>query len=99
MNDVIKLFSTLPTDVKKDVKETLSAYNRVSVTFENSKYKVSPNICLSSSYSNDYKFIGEFKATDIFNDEERIHNYITNFCNSKFTDYNISTAKCQLNIN
>ena len=52
------IFDSLPEVVKNEVKSTLSAYSKTYITFSNSKYHESPNICIQSSYAPDHKFIG-----------------------------------------
>lgn len=72
-------YEMLPVEVQAKVKEILKAYNEVYVIYEHGEYHVSASICLKAVYAPDYKFIGEYKAKDIFTSEERILNYIEYF--------------------
>lgn len=72
-------FKTLPIEVQEDAKKALRAYDRVYVIYEYGKYNVSVAIGLKSKYAPDHKFIGEYKAEEIFTPEERIINYVESF--------------------
>lgn len=72
-------FNNLPKEVQNEIKKTLRAYDRAYVIFENGKYNVSVAIGLKAQYAPDHKVIGEYKATGIFTEDERIINYIESF--------------------
>lgn len=64
----------LPVEVAKDIKETLTCYDEVFVTYEYGKYKVSTGCGISSSYAPDHRVIGTVYAKDIYTAEERKEN-------------------------
>ena len=72
-------FNTLPIEVQADIKKALRAYDRAFVVFEYGEYHVSVGISLKAQYAPDHKFIGEYKATEIFTEDERAINYIESF--------------------
>lgn len=72
-------FEELPVDVQNEIKDTLTAYNDVSVVYENGEYRVLAAIGIKSEYAADHKFIGTYKADEIYTEDERIINYIKNF--------------------
>lgn len=74
----IKL-NTLPIEVQNEVKDTLKAYDECNVVFANGEYHVSTSIMLLNVYPKDHKYIGDFYANDVFNDEEKILNYVNEF--------------------
>lgn len=65
-------FNELPQEIKEAIKFDLGMYDETHVTFENGRYVVSPNIVLRNHYSNDFKFIGTYKAKEIFTRDEHI---------------------------
>lgn len=71
--------NTLPSEVQEKVKNTLKAYNEVSVIFEDGRYNVTTGTLIKASYSNDHKVIGRYKADEVFTEEEMIINYIEEF--------------------
>ena len=72
-------YEMLPVEVQAKVKEILKAYDEVYVIYEYGEYHVSASICLKAVYASDHKFIGEYKAKDVFTSEERILNYVESF--------------------
>lgn len=71
--------NTLPTEIINQVKETLKAYDRAYVIYENGAYRVSVGIAITATYADDHKFIGEYKAVEVFSEEERVINYVESF--------------------
>ena len=71
--------NTLPKEVQEKVKNTLKAYNEVSVIYEDGKYNVITGALIKASYSNDYKVVGRYKASEVFTEEEMIINYVEEF--------------------
>jgi hypothetical protein len=72
-------FNKLPENIQQEIKEILRAFDDVNVVFENGRYNVSVGIALTNFYDKDRKFIGTYKAVDIYTEEERIVNYIEEF--------------------
>lgn len=81
-----ELFETLPEHIKEDVKNTLKAYDKCYVNFQNGEYKVTIAIGILSEYPKDFKAIGTVHSHDIHSREERIENYINEFMSYPF-DY------------
>lgn len=73
----MKNFNELPVNVQNEVKEILKAYSTCPVTYENGRYSYS--LCIKSEYAPDHEFLGEYRAEDIYTEEERILNYIESF--------------------
>lgn len=71
--------NTLPIEIREKVKSVLKAYDEVHVIFEYGEYHVSAGISLKAVYADDHKFIGTYKANEIFTPEERIINYVEAF--------------------
>lgn len=74
----MKKLEQLPEEVQKQIKEILKVYPRTSVTFENGEYHFGGD-CLKATYASDYEVIGEYKADEIFTEEENIINYVEAF--------------------
>ena len=72
-------FNTLPAKVQDDIKSALRAYDKAYVVYEYGEYHVSVGISLKAQYAPDHKFIGVFKATEIYSEDERMLNYIEEF--------------------
>ena len=73
-------FESMFTDTEKvEIKDTLKAYDRVEVEFENGQFHFSTGSCLRAKYAPDHEFIGTVYADDIFTEEERIVNYVEAF--------------------
>ena len=73
----MKQFNELPESVKNEIKDTLKAYDDVDVYYENGKYHF--GLYLQANYAKDHEYIGCFKASDIYTEEERILNYVNEF--------------------
>lgn len=73
----MKEFNELPNEIQEYVKNTLCAYDKVDVWFENGRYTF--GICLRSKYALDHEYVGTYYAKDIYTDEERIVNYCEQF--------------------
>lgn len=73
-------FNNLPIEIQTNVKNTLRAFNKCDVWFEYGQYRVLTGACLKATYGADHKYIGTYKADEIFTEEERIENYINGFC-------------------
>ena len=82
-----ELFETLPEHIKEDIRNTLKAYDKCYVNFQNGEYKVTIAIGILSEYPKDFKVIGTIHNHDIYSREERIENYINEFMGYPF-DYN-----------
>lgn len=72
-------FDELPQEVQEDVKRALKAYDRAYVIFEYGEYHTSVGISLKSHYAPDHEVIGEYKAREIFTEDERTINYVESF--------------------
>lgn len=72
--------NNLPKNIVNQIKMTLKAYDKCNVIYQNGQYQVNTGYCIMNEYPTDYKFIGEFKANDVFTKEEQIENYINSFC-------------------
>lgn len=72
-------FNELPKAVQEDIKRALKAYDRVYVIYENGDYHVSVAIGLKAQYAPDHKVIGEYKADEIYTEDEKMINYIETF--------------------
>lgn len=72
-------FKNLPQEVQNKIKSTLRAYDKVNVVFENGCYNVSTGIVITATYAPDHEFIGEYKAKEIFTEEQQIINYMESF--------------------
>lgn len=75
----MKNFNTLPSEVIEKVKNTLRAFDEVHVIFEYGEYHVSTGIAIKATYAPDEEFIGTYKASEVFTEEERILNYVNEF--------------------
>ena len=70
--------NTLPIEEQAKIKGQLKAYDEVVVFFENGKYTY--GVCLKSHYAPDHEYIGTYRAEDVYTEDERIENYINEFC-------------------
>ena len=69
----------LPLNVQEEMKETLKAFPEVNVWFAYGEYHVSTCHVIKRDYAPDEKFIGTWKAADVFTAEEQIINYVESF--------------------
>lgn len=70
-------FENLPESVQQHIKNTLKAYDEETVFFENGQYEY--GVCLKAHYAPDHKYIGTYRAEDIYTEDERIVNYANEF--------------------
>lgn len=73
----MKKINELPNEIQLKIKNTLKAYDKVDVFFENGRYNF--GVCIKKEYAPDHKFIGTYYAKDIFTEDERILNYVNEF--------------------
>lgn len=73
----MKAFNELPVEERARIRNTLKAYDEVVVFYENGKYVY--GVCIKSEYAPDLKYIGTYRAEDIYTEDERIENYINEF--------------------
>lgn len=73
----MKNLNELPENIQEKIKNTLKAYNEVTVFYEYGEYHF--GLCLKNVYGADHEYIGTYYAKDIFADEERILNYVNEF--------------------
>jgi hypothetical protein len=72
-------FNKLPLEIQKQCKDTLRAYNEITVTYYNGKYHASTAYGIQAKYPKDYKYIGVVYQEDMYTLEERTQNYIEEF--------------------
>lgn len=72
-------FNELPAEVREDVKRALRAYDRAYVIYEYGAYHTSVAIGLKAHYAEDHRVVGEYRADEVFTEDERIINYIESF--------------------
>ena len=70
-------FEELNKDLQEQIKDTLQAYDEVTVYYENGAYHFG-NV-IKSHYADDKEFIGVYYADEVFTPEEKICNYISCF--------------------
>jgi len=74
----------LPDSVQQDIRSSLRAFSTVDVWQKaNGEYTVSASVFLSAGPSP--KYIGEYKAEEVFTMDERIVNYVNAFRSYPFT--------------
>ena len=73
------MINTLPIEVQEDIKKTLRAYDKVTVSFEYGKYHVSTGTMLKAVYGQDHKVLGYVTKEDIYTAIEQMENYINVF--------------------
>ena len=73
----MKNFNELPETIQNKIKDTLKAYDKVDVYYENGEYHF--GLVLKKNYAADHEVIGTYYAKDIYTDEERILNYVNEF--------------------
>lgn len=70
--------------VQKEIIETLKAYNECHVERHGDEFKVCVGWCLKSHYG-DEEILDEFKADELFDEDEQILNYMEVFHDYKIT--------------
>ena len=71
----LEKLNQLPSETANEIKRVLRAYDECYVTYEYGKFNVSVGITIKAKYGTDYKWIGEFKAEEIYSQEERYQNF------------------------
>lgn len=74
----IERMVTLPQETQERIKETLKAYDEIFVSYENGNYCF--GTCIKKDYAQDHEVLGTIYASDIYNEVERMENYINTFC-------------------
>lgn len=72
-------FNLLPVEIQAKAKRILKAYDKVYVDYEYGEYHVSVGVAIKTSYAEDHKFVGEYKAEEIYTENERAENYINTY--------------------
>lgn len=70
-------FESLPQEVQKEIKSILKAYADVDVWYEYGRYTF--GTALTKKYAPDHRFVGTYRAADVYTEEERIINYVNEF--------------------
>ena len=86
----MEILNNLPMEIIEKIKGILKAYDKCNVVYEDGKYEVRTGVCLQANYSQDFRVIGEIKASDIYTPKEMILNYIEEF---KSFPYNYKVEK------
>lgn len=74
----MKKFNELPASVQENITNILKVYDSVDVSFENGRYHYG-GTTIKKQYAPDHEYIGCFSAVSIFNEEQRILNYVNEF--------------------
>lgn len=61
----------LPEEVQREAKETLKAFDEVSVVYENRRFHVTTVVCLCAHYAKDHFVCGRYFAREVFTTQER----------------------------
>lgn len=69
-----EIFNQLPSELKQQVLDTLTAYDSVIIDFENGKYKIG-SLSLRDKYPADFRQVGVIKNSDVYTAEEMKKNY------------------------
>lgn len=69
----------LPEEIQQEVRQTLKAYQRCNVYFEYGKFHTRTGYCVKAEYNFDHFVCGEYKASDVYTEEERRQNFIESF--------------------
>ena len=64
----------LPEEVQHEAKETLKAFDEVSVVYEYERFHVTTALCLCANYAKDHFVCGRYLASEVFTTEERRKN-------------------------
>ena len=70
--NALETLRALPYQVAEEAMNHLLDYDDVTIIFEYGRYNVSPHVMISNQYAKDRKYIGNFKAVEIYpNEKER----------------------------
>lgn len=70
--NALETLRALPYQVAEEAMNCLLDYDDVTIIYEDGKYNVSANMIISSQYAKDRRYIGNFKAIEIYpNEKER----------------------------
>lgn len=69
----------LPEETQQEVRNTLKAFNDVTVTFKNGSFCVSAAISVTSHYAYDHMVCGRYLAEQVYTKEERRQNFLEEF--------------------
>jgi len=69
-----KILNQLPTELKNEVMNILTCYDKVIIDFENGKYKIG-SYSLREIYPSDFKQVGIINNFDVYSKEEIEINY------------------------
>lgn len=75
----LEKLNQLPNEIIEEVKNVLKAYDECDVYYEYGRFNVMVGACIRSKYADDFKFISNFKAQDIYSEEEMKQNYKETF--------------------
>ena len=64
----LETLRSLPFEVATKAMDHLLDYEDVTIIFEDGGYNVSPHVMISNRYAKDRKYIGNFKAVEIYPD-------------------------------
>ena len=69
----------LPEEVQHEAKETLKAFDEVSVVYEHEGFHVTTAVCLCANYAKDHFVCGRYLASEVYTTEERRKNSLEEF--------------------
>ncbi len=69
----------LPEEIQHEAKETLKAFDEVSVVYEHEGFHVTTAVCLCANYAKDHFVCGRYLASEVFTTEERRKNSLEEF--------------------
>lgn len=69
----------LPEEVQHEAKETLKAFDEVSVAYEHEGFHVTTAVCLCANYAKDHFVCGRYLASEVYTTEERRKNSLEEF--------------------
>ena len=61
----------LPEEVQREAKETLKAFDEVSVVYEHEEFHVTTAVCVCAHYAKDHFVCGRYFAREVFTTQER----------------------------
>lgn len=69
----------LPEKVQQKVRDTLKAFNEVTVTYERAQFTVSASTFISAHYPSDHFVCGTYYQKKVYTPEERKANFLEEF--------------------
>ena len=71
----MKNLANYPAEIQSEIRNVLTAFDKVTVLFYNGKFRVTTNIAILDKYLADFRVCEEIKNFEVYTEAEMKYNY------------------------